>query len=117
MILQYRGFGNNWCYTDAETITFGYVEVEEITSKYRNRDTSLEETKELSDSVNGLIAETVGYAGGIDHISRKALCEISHLAVVTLHRSGNTGQTYALGDDVTAYLLNDKGRTIQKISG
>lgn len=35
MILQYKGFNNNWCYEEAETIIFANVWVGKETKDYR----------------------------------------------------------------------------------
>lgn len=134
MILQYKGFNNNWCYEEAETIIFATVWVGKETRDYRDggkrskiqaeelqncnseeeKDSlKLKYVKELHDAVNRLIKkETNCYDDIVYHING-CFDKMENISVVTL-QDKNKAITYVFDQGV--YLLNNRGQTVQRIA-
>lgn len=128
MILQYKGFNNNWCYEEAETIIYATVLVGKVTSKYRNGgaeyknkyansdDTEvigLSYVNKMREEVDNLIVNETGCSDEIVYLINKPFDEMENVTVVTLNdKCKNT--TYVFDSDV--YLLNSKGQTVQRLA-
>ena len=136
MVLQYKGFNNNWCYTEAETIVWANVWVGKETRDYRkdgirwkkhqeelkqcndaNEDSSLRlrYAQELQNAVNKLIKdETNCYDDIIYHIDGR-FDDMENVCVVSL-MDKNMSNPYTCVFNKPVYLLNNHGQTVQRLS-
>lgn len=136
MILQYKGFKNNWCYIEAETIVWANVWVGKETRDYRKdgirwkhlqktleecqneeqkSSVSLHYVQEMHNSVNKLIKEETNcYDDIVYHIDGK-FDDMENVCVVTLMDKNMANPcTYVF--DKPVYLLNNHGQTVQRLS-
>lgn len=118
MILQYKGFNNNWTYEEAETITYAVVYVGEITSKYKSdrsedRNEALKRAKIMHDEVDKLIEQETHCGDDIIYHIDKPFSEMGNVTVVML-RDKNKNITRVF--DAGVYLLNNKGQTVQRLA-
>lgn len=132
MILQYKGFNNNWCFEESETIVCADVFVGKETRDYRengsrwkihqeelkkcedaNKDNSLrlKYAQEMHMAVDELIKkETSCFDDIIYHIEGR-FDEMENVCVVILNKP--RAVTYVFNK--TAYLLNNRGQTVKKL--
>lgn len=115
MILQYKGFRNNWTYEEAENITISTVEVTKLCKIEGNIDIKLEisEIKELSEKIEQEIREATNCAN-IVYITEQPIYELGYVKVAMLC-SKNKEVTYVFDMQKEVYLLNDSGKTVRKI--
>lgn len=134
MILQYKGFNNNWTYEEADIITWAMVYIGRETQKYRKdgvrykyyierREAAHEDDKweidldynsEIYRAVEKIIQkETKCYENIIYSLNDMKIRNIDNICIVTLQGRGSN-KTYAFFNGV--YLLNDRGGTVQKIA-
>ena len=131
MILQYKGFNNNWIYEEAETITHAVVWVGKETRDYRKggvryegklkknlhgleiAENDLAYVKELHDAVDKLIKEETHCSDEISYHIDKPFDQMENVTVVTLSDK-NKYITRVFESGV--YLLNSKGQTVQKLA-
>jgi len=134
MILQYQGFKNNWCYTEAETIVLATVWVGKETRDYRKggchhnkhiedrekchgkeiADLDLKYAQEMHKAVNKLIKEETNCNDKIIYIINGRFDEMENVSVVTLQRP-ERAYTYVFSG-IGGYILNNSGKTVQKIA-
>ena len=136
MILQYKGFNNNWCYEEAEIISFANVWVGEETRKYRQdgirfkeyddklrgtrseekiNNVELQRVKELHDAVNRLIKEETHCSDDIIYNINCSFEQMENVIVIIL-KDKNKFITYVFEQaNHGIYLLNNNGQTIQKL--
>lgn len=134
MILQYKGFNNNWCYEEAETIIFANVWVGKETRDYRKdgmrhkfhteklqkcsseeerESLKLKYVQEMHNAVDKLIKEETNcYDNIVYHIDSR-FDDMENVSVVTLMDKNKT-ITYVFENGV--YLLNNRGQTVQRIA-
>ena len=134
MILQYKGFNNNWCYEEAETIVFANVWVGKETRDYRKdgvrynlhteklqkcgseeerESLRLKYVQEMHNAVDKLIKEETNcYDNIVYHIDGR-FDDMENVSVVTLMDKNKT-ITYVFENGV--YLLNNRGQTVQRIA-
>ena len=117
MILQYKGFNNNWCYEEADVITQAIVYAGEVTQNYRNKKREYKDEILYADDVyksvsNLIIRETCCDEDTIAYHTDRRLDELENVLVVTL-RDKNKNVTRVFEHGV--YLLNGKGQTVQRL--
>lgn len=118
MILQYKGYKNNWCYEEANTITFSTVYLGDVisdihcTNKFEN---SLEEAQYVQKIVDEYILKETGCTNIVYNIGDTKFVDMKNVYVVNLSGDGRDEKyiTYVFTKGV--YLLNNSGKTIQKI--
>lgn len=135
MILQYKGFNNNWIYEEAETITYAVVWVGKETRDYRkggvrhsykySEEYMRGRTKEVVDrayademhkAVNRLIKEETHCSDDIVYyINSSKFSEMENVVVVTL-QDKHKYITRVFNQDGGVYLLNSRGQTVQKLA-
>ena len=124
MILQYKGFNNNWCFEEADIITSAVVWVGKETRDYRKggkkyKPDDLAYMDELHTAVNRLIAEETHCADGSGDIvyhTYKSMAELENVVVVMLaDRNKYITHVFENGTN-SVYLLNSKGQTVQKLA-
>lgn len=133
MVLQYKGFNNNWCYEEANTIIWANVKVDSVLSAFRiggekykqkkididnsenhAREVDLKYSKDMLDFLNKYIIQETHCSDNIIYlIGDKAFTEMTDVCVVSL-KDEDKWVTYVLNKD--AYLLNKFGNTVQKIN-
>lgn len=117
MILQYKGFNNNWCYEEADVITSAVVYVGEVTESYRNKKNEYKDEIRYADEVykavnSFIIKETccednIAYHTGM-------LDQLGNVVVVTLNdKNKNITRVF---DNGSVYLLNSNGQTVQRLA-
>lgn len=130
MVLQYKGFNNNWVYEEAETVTSAVVWVGKETRDYRKGgiryekkyenlhgrevdEVDLSYAKEMREAVDRLIREETHCGDEIVYHIDKPFDQMENVTVVTLNdRNKNVTRVFENG----VYLLNGKGQTIQKLA-
>lgn len=130
MVLQYKGFNNNWIYEEAETVTSAVVWVGKETRDYRKGgiryekkyenlhgreigEVDLSYVKEMHDAVDRLIKEETHCGDEIVYHIDKPFDQMENVTVVTLNdKNKNVTRVFESG----VYLLNGKGQTIQKLA-
>lgn len=136
MILQYKGFNDNWCYEQSNTIVYSKVYVGEITKSFQDggqfsynlkdiekspieigesaEGIALNRVKMMHESVDKFIKEKTNCADEIVYlIGDKRFDEMENICVVTL-KDKNKYVTYVFDNGV--YILNDSGGTVQRIA-
>lgn len=117
MILQYKGFNNNWCYEEADTITSAVVYVGEVAESYRKRKNEYKDEIQYADEVykevsEFIIKETCCETDIAYHIDKR-LDQLGNVVVVTLRdRNKNVTRVFENG----VYLLNNSGQTVQRLA-
>ena len=130
MVLQYKGFNNNWVYEEAEVITSAVVWVGKETRDYRKggiryekkyenlygreiSEADLAYIKEMHEAVDRLIREETHCGDEIVYHIDKPFDQMENVIVVTLNdKNKNVTRVFESG----VYLLNSKGQTIQKLA-
>lgn len=124
MILQYKGFNNNWVYEEAEIITSAVVWVGKETHDYRKGGVRYEKkkdsdqddlayVKEMHDAVDKLIKEETHCSDEISYHIDKPFDQMENVTVVTLtDKNKYITRVFECG----VYLLNSKGQTVQKLA-
>lgn len=113
MILQFKGFKNNWSYADADLITATVVK---ITKEKICGNDSVEELRliqEISQKIDCEIRKETNGAN-LTYIFDKPIYECGCAKVVMLSDK-NKDVTYVFDMDKEVYLLNDSGKTIRKL--
>lgn len=134
MILQYKGFNNNWCYEEAETIIAANVWIGKVTkdhridgakykaylgdlqkciSKEEKEALYLKHVKEVNDEVDKFIKKETNCCDDIVYFIDGRFDNMENVTVVTL-KDKNKAVTYVFGGGV--YLLNNRGQTVQKLA-
>lgn len=134
MILQYKGFNNNWCYEEAETIIFANVWVGKETRDYREggdryklhteklqefmteeerNNLRLKYAQEMHNAVDRLIKQETNCYDNIVYHIEGSFDKMENVCVVTLIDKNKTN-TYVF--EYGVYLLNNRGQTVQKIA-
>ena len=116
MILQYRGYKNNWCYEEAERISHADVYVGDVIKEYSSKiyNDDLEKVKAIHDAVDEHLKKETGCCDTeiIYHVEK--FSDMKNVSVVMLDDK-NKHITRVFYKN-TAYLLNNRGQTIQKLS-
>lgn len=113
MILQFRGFKNNWIYEEAETIAISIVKISKEKIKANDSNDELAEIKNISDKIDKEIREATSGANLV-YITDKPVCELGHVKVAVLHDKSKD-VTYVFDIEREAYLLNSNGKTVRKV--
>lgn len=137
MVLQYKGFNNNWIYEEAEVITSAVVWVGKETCAYRKggvryekkyselykngktpdqsdlNKVDLDYVAEMHKAVDRLIREETHCGDEIVYHIDKPFDQMENVTVVTLNdKNKNVTRVFESG----VYLLNSKGQTVQKLA-
>lgn len=117
MILQYKGFKENWCFEEAEQISFANVYVgdviKETSIKQYNND--LEKVKAIHNAVDEYLKKETGCYDDeiIYNIGDNNFTDMKNVCVVMLDDK-NKHITRVFYKN-TVYLLNNKGQTVQRL--
>ncbi len=135
MILQYKGFNNNWIYEEADTVAHAVVWAGKETRDYREggvrcslkyseeymhgrskEEVDLSYTREMHEAVDRLIKEETHCSDDIVyHIAQTRFDEMENVVVVTL-QDKNKYITRVFNQDGGVYLLNSRGQTVQRLA-
>lgn len=113
MILQYKGFNNNWTYEEAETITVATVEVTRVKIEANDSDEELNLIKNISEKIDQEIREATN-CSNIAYITPKPIYELGYVKVAMLSDK-NKDFAYVFDTNTEVYLLNNSGKTVRKI--
>ena len=133
MILQFKGINNTWSYEEADIITYTYLNVDEITKKYRNnldvskselisevgkREYDLSRVRNMQLEVDDYICRQTNAANIIYNIGELPFSEMTNILVVMLDDKNKhiTRVFDTTNADTSVYLLNGKGQTVQKLA-
>jgi hypothetical protein len=117
MILQYKGFKENWCYEEAEQISYANVYVGDVIEQVLEKEYSngLEQAKAMQNAVDEILKKETGcYSDEIIYHTEGIFKDMKHVCVVMLDDK-NKHITRVFYKN-TAYLLNNRGQTIQRLS-
>lgn len=113
MILQYKGFNNNWTYEEANQITVSTAEVTIADIKANDAEEELNLIKKFSEQIEEeIISATHGI--NITYLTNKPIYKCGNVKVVILSDK-NKEVTYVFDMEQEVYLLNDSGKTIRKV--
>lgn len=118
MILQYKGFKNNWSFEEAETITYAYINVGDIAMNYRGyANGDIERVRKMHEEIDEYITKETCATNIVYNIGDLPMSEMVNIAVVILLDKGKvTSRVFALdGENNRVFLLNDRGQTVCKI--
>lgn len=142
MILQYRGFNNNWCFEEAETIIYANVLVGKETRDYRENgerwqihqeelkkcadskeeyELKLKFVQEIHNAVDKLIKKETNCSNDIIYNIDCPFVEMESVCVVTLKdKSQIITRVFNIADmsdkyHKDVYLLNNRGQTVQRL--
>ena len=113
MILQYKGFNNNWTYEEANQITVSIVEITIVDIKENDAEERLRLIKEFSEKIEEEIISTT-HGTNIIYLTNKPIYKCGNVKVIILSDK-NKEVTYVFDMEQEVYLLNDSGKTIRKI--
>lgn len=117
MILQYKGFKNNWCYEEADQIIFANVYVGDVIEEVLKKEygDGLEQARAMQNAVDEFLKKETGcYSDEIIYHTEGIFKDIKNVCVVMLNdKNKHTTRVFYKN---TAYLLNNRGQTIQRLS-
>lgn len=117
MILQYKGFKENWCYEEADQISFANVYVGDIIKEVSNKEygDDLLRIKAIHNAVDELLKKETGcYDEEIIYHTEESFLDMKNVCVVMLDdKNKHIARVFS---KKTAYLLNNRGQTIQRLS-
>lgn len=113
MILQYKGFKDNWTYEEAETITIATVEVTRAKIETNDSDEELNLIKNISEKIDQEIRDATNCLN-ISYITPKPIYEIGYVKVAMLSDK-NKDCAYVFDTNIEVYLLNNSGKTVRKV--
>ena len=100
MVVKYRSIGKNWCFVECDQFAYSMISTERLDS-LKDKYTAMEE-RALNE--NCFTADKVRFIGGVFN---KPMVAVAHL------QKGNETTVYFFGNE--AYLLNNEGKTVEKI--
>ena len=118
MILQYKGYKNNWCYEEANTITYSVVYLGDILDNIHCTDgyeMNLEEIKYIQKEVDEYILKETGCTNIVYNIGDTPFKDMKNVYVVNLSGDGRDDKYITHVFTKGVYLLNNSGKTVQKI--
>lgn len=114
MILQFRGYKNNWVYEYAESVAISTVEVTRADIHAEDSEEELRIIKNISSKIEQEIKDETGCGKDIVYITDKALYELGHVKVAVLaDEDKHIAYVFDIGREV--YLLNDNGKTVRRV--
>lgn len=114
MILQYKGFNNNWTYEEANQITVSTAEISIAEIEKSNPEQSLKVIRDISEKIEEEIVSQTHAGAEIIYLTNKPIYRCGTVNVVILSDK-NKEVTYVFDTEQEAYLLNNAGKTIRKI--
>lgn len=136
MILQYKGFNNNWCYEEAETISFANVYVGDVVRKYSRDGEAYKEierkikekypdgvdrdgltlafAQEEHEAVNNIIIQETNCGDDIIYHINGKFSDMQNVCVVMMKDKNKYVGTRVFAEGV--YLLNNHGQTVQRLA-
>lgn len=114
MILQFRGYKNNWVYEYAESIAISTVEITKADIHVENSEEELSIIKDISSKIEQEIKDATGCGKDIVYITDKPLYELGHVKVAVLANE-NKHIAYVFDANREVYLMNDNGKTVRRV--
>lgn len=117
MILQYKGFGENWCFEEADRISFANVYVGDVIKEASMKAYSndLEKVSAIHNAVDEHLKKETGcYDEEIVYHSDRPFTDMKNVCVVMLDdKNKHIARVFYKN---IVYLLNNRGQTIQRLS-
>ena len=110
MVLQFRGYKNNWVYQSAKTIAITEVEITKADINTKDKEEELSVIKEVASEIEHEIRSAIGCGDYITYIVDKPLYELGLVKVAVLGED-----TYVFDTNREVYLLNDNGKTVRRV--
>ncbi len=114
MILQFRGYRNNWVYEYAESIAVSTLEITKADIHAEDSEEELKIIKDISSKIEQEIRDETGCGKDIVHITDKPLYELGYVKVAVL-ADENKHIAYVFDTNREVYLLNDNGKTVRRV--
>lgn len=114
MILQYKGFNNNWTYEESNQITVSTAEITIADIEKNEAEERLEIVKNISEKIEEEIVSQTHAGAEIIYLTNKPIYQCGIVNVVILSDK-NKEVTYVFDTNQEVYLLNNAGKTIRKI--
>lgn len=114
MILQFRGYKNNWVYEYAESIAVSTVEISKAEIHAEDGEEELIIIKDVSSKIEQQIKDGTGCGKDIVYITDKPLYELGYVKVAVL-ADENKHIAYVFDTNREVYLLNDNGKTVRRV--
>lgn len=115
MILQYRGFKENWCYEEADQISYANVYVGDVIKEYSKKEygDDLERARAIHNAVDEYLKKETGcYTDEIIyHVG--TFTDMNRVCVVMLDDKNKHITRVFYKNSV--YLLNNRGQTVQRL--
>lgn len=112
MILQYKGFKNNWVYEEAESIAISTVEITKTRIDIGEKD-SLHQMESVRKTIEKEISDATQCSDFV-YIIDKPIFELGYVKVAILAEQ-NKHLAYVFDVNKEAYLLNNNGGTVRRI--
>ena len=112
MILQYKGFKDNWVYEEAESIAISTVEITKVKFDTYKKD-NLHEMESVRRTIDKEISDAT-QCSDIVYIINKPIFELGYVKVAILTEQ-NKRLAYVFDVNREAYLLNNSGKTVRRI--
>lgn len=113
MILQYKGFKNNWTYEEADSITVSTMRITEAEIHEEDSEKELEVIREISKQIHKEIQDET-HCNNITWITEKPVYSLGFVKVAIL-RDKNKEVTYVFDAFKEVYLLSNSGKTVKRI--
>lgn len=113
MILQYKGFNNNWTYEEADSITTSTLPITKAEIHENDSDKELEKIRYFSEQIHKEIQEAT-QCNNMTFIMDKPLYSVGFVKVAIL-RDKNKEVTYVFDAFKEVYLLSNSGKTVKRL--
>lgn len=114
MILQFRGYKNNWVYEYAESIAISTVEITKADIHTEDNEEELSIIKDISSKIEQEIKDATSCGKDIVYITDKLPHELGYVKVAVLANE-NKHIAYVFDTNREVYLLNDNGKTVRRV--
>lgn len=113
MILQYRGFNENWTYEEADSITTATVAITKAEIHEDDSDKELEKIRYFAEQIHKEIQEATK-CNNMVFITDKPLYSLGYVKLAIL-REKNKEVTYVFDAFKEVYLLSNSGKTVKRL--
>lgn len=113
MILQYKGFNNNWTYEEADSITTSTVAITKAEIQEENIEKELEKIGYFSEQIRKEIQDATK-CNNMVFITDKPLYSLGFVKIAIM-RDKNKEVTYIFDAFKEVYLLSNSGKTVKRL--
>lgn len=120
MILQYRGYNNNWCCRESKEITYAHLQLKDLIGNINiiggssmSAEDNLKNTQHIHKCVDEYIYKQTGCSGNIIYLIGDL--KFSHMNNIIVVMLDDKNYAFVRGDK-RVYMLNSAGQTVQKLN-